>query len=152
MAFKFSKETAAGRIRRKDYPSEESYLGAIYETNRIKIAEAIPGLSKEQFVANVQANKEYAGVSVSKALDILGRSVSFTPEAERFGDNVMKAMKHYGVYQKFREFTKDEKGRYTRYDPTKMKYNRSDNSYVYDKKVKIYFDESPKSIVLQKIG
>lgn len=153
MAFKFNKQGASGRIRRKDFNSEEGYLGAIYDANRIKIAEALPGFSKEQFIANVQANKDFAGgVSVSKALDILGRSVSFTPEAERFGDNVIKAIKSYGRFQQFREMMKDERGRYTRYDPTKLKYNRKDNSYIYDGRIRILFDESPKDIVLQELA
>lgn len=152
MAFKFSKQSETGRIRRKDFSSEEAYLGEIFDANRVKISSALPGFSKEQFIKNVQANKEFAGgVSVSKALDILGRSVSFTPEAERFGDNVMKSIKSYGKYKEFREITKDEKGRYTKYDPTKLRYNRKDNSYSYDGRVQIFFDESPKDIVLREI-
>lgn len=148
MAFKFSRKLDGTSIRRKDYSSEEAYLGAIFEANKVKIAEALPGFSKQQFIRNVQANKEFSGGTVRQALDILGRSVSFTPEAERFGDNVLKSIKSYGKWQHFREMTKDEKGRYTKYDPTKMRYNHKDNSYIYDGKVQIFFDESPKDIAL----
>lgn len=151
MAFKFSRVLGLTKLRRKDFKSEEAYLGAIYDANRVKIAEALPGFSKQQFINNVQANKSYSGGTIRQALDILGRSVSFTPEAERFGDNVMKAIRSYGKWQQFREFTKNEKGQYTKYDPTKMKFNRKDGSYVYDGRVQIFFDESPKDIVLMPI-
>lgn len=148
MAFKFSKQLGGEKIRRSDFKTEEAYLGAIFDANKVRIAEALPGFSKDQFIRNVQANKEFAGTTVSKALDILGRSVSFTPEAERFGDNVMKAIKNYGKYQEFRDLTRNEKGQYTKYDPTKMHWNRKDNTYIYDGRIRITFDESPKSLSL----
>lgn len=153
MAFKFSRQIDGVTIRRKDFKSEREYIGAIYNANITKIAEALPGFTQEQFVNNVIATKKHVGGGVLKALDTMGKRVAFTPERERFGENVMKSIKRYGRYQEFRNLTRDQQtGRFLQYNPELMKYNRSDNSYVYAGVVQIFFDESPKDVVIRPLG
>lgn len=157
MAFRFNKELNGVAIRRKDYSSEEAYLGAIFDANKTRIltayqAQVTPGLGKQQFINNVIATKEITGGTISGALNTVGRSVAFTPEVERFKSNIVTAMKRFGKYQKFRELTKDERGRYTKFNPSLLRYNRQDNSYVYDGRVQIFTDKSPEDIVLQELA
>lgn len=156
MAFKFDKMLNGEKILRSNYRNEREYLGKIFDANKVKILQAFdmpyaPGKAREIFINNVLAHKTQENLSLGKALTRVARSATFTPQSEIFQENVVKALKNYGSYQRFREMTKDSKGHYTKFDPSKLAYNRKDNSYIYDHRVQIFFSNSPVGLHLQQL-
>ena len=93
---------------------------------------------------NIKAIKTANDTNTPGALKVLSRSRAFTPYKELAHQNLVESMKHFGQYQKFRELTKDAKGRYTKFDPNKVEYK--EGYYLYDNHVKIVFDNSPESL------
>ena len=148
------------------YKTIEGYLRRVYKENEEKIREAYrdtsvdPSKYKKAFVDTVkdefkQGNKmirldeEHVRwvphENVQSALRSVGRSEAYLPEVEKFRENALKGIKSEGIYKDFREVAlRDPKtGRYRAFDPSKMKYVGK-GSYVYDGRVRVNYQNSPK--------
>lgn len=138
--------------RRSDYKTEKGFLRNVYKRNKVVIDKVFGPNAKEIFVNNVIAQKQIYGVNVTRALNIVARSRSFTPYKEVAYENVTAALKKFDQAQTFRDLIRDEKtGRFKKFDSSKMKWNRELNRYEYDNKVYIRFDESPMRVVVERI-
>lgn len=138
--------------KRKDFKTEEAYLKDIFARNQAKITEVFGNNAETKFINQVQARKRMSNTNVSGALKQLARTNDFTPYTEIAGENVINALKKYGKYQTFRGLTRDEKGRYTKLDRTKLKWDKETGMYIYDNRIAIDIKNSPEEVVLTEIA
>lgn len=160
MAYKFIKK---GYKKRKDFKTQDQYLDYIFKKNKEKLTtifgndeNGVPiknsakreKISLERFKGTVESYKVSYDINVNKALSKLGNKVAFTPESERLRDNMVKGLKSVGAYNTFQQLNRDKKGRFTKFDSDKMKWDRNNQSYIYDNRVMISFRNSPQQTVL----
>lgn len=144
MAYKFNK----GVKKRKDFKTQEQYLDYIFEQNRGKLAEVFGANARERFKGAVESYKIAYDTNITGALKKLENTRAFTPEVERLHSNMWQSLKNYRAVSKFQQLTRDKGGRFTKFDTSKLVWDRENQVYVYDNKVSISFNNSPQQIVL----
>ena len=150
------------KVKSSKYKTIEGYLRRVYRDNKELIDASLPDSIKDKrksFVESVKDELKYGNKmkrvgdrvkysphkTVTSALRQVGRSEVYLPPAERFKQNAMKGLKSSGNYRVFRELTRDKKtGRYTAFDPSKMKY-QGKGTYSYGD-VTIKYENSPKKV------
>lgn len=137
--------------RRKDFKTEEAFLRDVFARNREVISSKLGTDAESKFIEQVQSLKELRGVNVKQAINIVSRYKAFTPYEEMAKSNVIEAMKNFDTYQEFRNLTRDEKGRFTRVDMSKLVWDRDSQSYIYNNRVIISFSNSPEGVTLSLI-
>ena len=133
------------------YKNTDAWIDAVYRNNKSVIDEklAFAGKPKATFKQMV---KEYIteGLSPTKAVSTIARSTLFTPEVERLKNNFYEGLKgDKAAYQTFRELTK-EKGKYSKFDPNKLKWDKDDKVYVYGNVI-VSFQNSPFGITVRRV-
>ena len=144
MAYKFNK----GKKKRKDFKTQDQYLDYIFEQNRGKLAEVFGANARERFKGAVESYKIAYDTNINGAIQKLANTTAFTPEVERLKSNMWKSLKSYKAVGKFQQLTRGEGGKFTKFDPDKLTWNRENKSYTYDNRVMISFDNSPQHITL----
>lgn len=137
--------------RRGDFSSETDYLKDVFRRNREAITKVYGEGAEDTFIGAVQSMKEVREVNIRQAVTLLSRAKAFTPYEETAKSNVIEAMKNFDVYQEFRNLTRDEKGRFTRVDMSKLEWDRDSQSYIYNNRVIISFLNSPERVTLSLI-
>lgn len=144
MAYKLNK----GVKKRKDFKTQDQYLDYIFEQNRSKLTEVFGIDARERFKGAVESYKTAYDTNITGALKKLENTKAFTPEVERLKSNMWASLKSYKAVGTFQQLTRGEGGRFTKFDPDKLKWDRENKSYVYDNRVMISFDNSPQQITL----
>ena len=144
MAYKFNK----GVKKRKDFKTQDQYLDYIFEQNRSKLTEVFGTNARERFKGSVESYKIAYDTNITGALKKLENTKAFTPEVERLKSNMWQSLKNYKAVSKFQQLTRDKKGKFTKFDTSKLVWNRENKSYIYDNRVMISFNNSPQQIVL----
>lgn len=144
MAYKFNK----GVKKRKDFKTQDQYLDYIFEQNRSKLTEVYGVDAKKIFKGQVESYKIAYDTNITGALKLLEKKEAFTPEVERLKSNMWQSLKSYKAVNMFQQLTRDKGGKFTKFDPNKLKWDRENKSYIYDNRVMISFDNSPQQIVL----
>lgn len=134
------------------YKNTNTWIEAVYRNNKEIIDEklASTGSPKATFKQMV---KEYIseGMTPTKAVKTIARSTLFTSEVERIRNNFYQGLTgDQGAYKAFRELTK-EKGRYTKFDQEKLKWNKLEHYYVYANTVIISFQNSPFGVNVRRV-
>lgn len=137
--------------RRGDFESETDFLKDVFRRNREAITEVYGEGAEDTFIGAVQSTKTVRDVNIRQAVKILSRAKAFTPYEETAKSNVIEAMKNFDTYQEFRNLTRDEKGRFTRVDMSKLVWDRDSQSYIYNNRVIISFSNSPEGVTLSLI-
>lgn len=149
--YNFKKDPVTGEtIRRKDYSSERGYLEAVYERHSRVINEAFGANAKEKFISRAVGFKTLRDRktgqplgTISKALTRLGNMGDFYNQEATAHHNVIRGLKTTGMYQEFRELTKDARGRYQKVTEDDFKWNRKAERWEYKGIVAISFTDSP---------
>lgn len=144
MAYKFNK----GAKKRKDFKTQDQYLDYIFEQNRGKITEVFGTNARERFKGAVESYKIAYSTNINGAIQKLANTTAFTPEVERLKSNMWQSLKNYKAVGTFQQLTRGQGGRFTKFNPDKLKWDRENRVYVYDNKVSISFDNSPQQIIL----
>lgn len=144
MAYKFNK----GAKKRKDFKTQDQYLDYIFEQNRGKLAEVFGANARERFKGAVESYKVVYDTNINGAIQKLANTTAFTPEVERLKSNMWESLKSYKAVGKFQQLTKGESGKFTKFDPDKLIWDRETKSYIYNGMVRISFDNSPQQITL----
>lgn len=144
MAYKFNK----GVKKRKDFKTQDQYLDYIFEQNRSKLTEVFGINARERFKGSVQSYKIAYDTNITGALKKLENTKAFTPEVERLQSNMWQSLKNYKAVSTFQQLTRDKGGKFTKFDTSKLVWDRENQLYVYDNKVSISFNNSPQQIVL----
>ena len=134
------------------YKSTDAWIEAVYRNNKQIIDLELAKAGKPKAVFK-QIIKEYIeeGLTPTKAMATLAKSTMFTPEAERLKNNMISGLKSdKGAFKAFRELTK-ERGRYAKFDPNKVKWDKSEGVYVYGSNVVISFQNSPFGVNIRRI-
>lgn len=147
MAYKFNK----GVKRRKDFKTQDQYLDYIFDQNRSKLTEVYGINAKETFKGQVESYKIAYDTNITGALKKLANKKAFTPEVERLKSNMWQSLKNYKAVNTFQQLTRDKKGKFTKFDTSKLVWDRENRVYVYDNRVSISFNNSPQQIVLTDI-
>ena len=148
MAYKFNR----GVKRRKDFKTQDQYLDYIFEQNRGKLAEVFGANARERFKGAVESYKVVYDTNINGAIQKLANTTAFTPEVERLESNMWESLKNYKAVKQFQYLTRSKEGRFTKYDTEKLKWDRENQSYTYDNKVMISFDNSPQQIKLTDLS
>ena len=118
---------------RNHYKTDSTYIQAVYRNNKMLIDEkneGIPIASSRVFKQDVLDYMEQHHTTVTKAVGKVLRSRKYLGLAELSKQNLVEGMKTSGVYKQFRELTKDENGRYAKFDYNKLQY-KGDGVYAY---------------------
>lgn len=136
------------------YKNTDKWIDAVYRNNKENIDAHIETTGRtSKKVVFKRLVKEYIdeGKTPKQAVRALERSTIFTEVSSRLENNAYSGLKgDKEAYKAFREYTK-ERGRFSKVDKTKMKWDKDNNSYIYDNKVRISYTNSPYSIVVEKI-
>lgn len=137
-------------LRRKDFKTQEDYLGAVYDKNPI-IGEK--KLSKKNFVELVKAYKENEEISVTKAIKKVANTRTFTPSWERAIDNFVEGLKknYPGAVKALSTSIRDEKGHFTGFKKSELKWDSDRRAYVYMGKIMIDITNSPQQISMVRL-
>lgn len=144
MVYKFNK----GAKKRKDFKTQDQYLDYIFEQNRGKITEVFGTNARERFKGAVESYKIAYSTNINGAMQKLANTTAFTPEVERLKSNMWKSLKSYKAIRTFQQLTRGEGGKFTKFNPDKLKWDRETKSYVYNNRVGVRFDNSPQQIIL----
>lgn len=144
MGYKFNK----GAKKRKDFKTQDQYLDYIFEQNRGKLAEVFGANARERFKGAVESYKVAYDTNINGAIQKLANTTAFTPEVERLKSNMWTSLKSYKAVGKFQQLTRGEGGKFTKFDPDKLSWDRETKSYIYNSMVRISFDNSPQQITL----
>ena len=142
---------------RRYYKNDDAYIDAIYRKNKEiidrKLSDVGTGRPKALFKTLV---KEYIeeGKTPRQSASIVGRSELFVPRAERLGSNAFSALRKdptsWKAFSSLRS-KRDERGRFTKIDTTKLTWDKKQKVYVYNNEVVISFKNSPKITIVKKI-
>jgi hypothetical protein len=139
---------------KSEYKNTSEWLDAVYEKNRALIDEKLGtqyASPKEQFKAQVKEYMIQDNMSPTKALKTLARSRVFTEDYEAFREYAWEGLKEKPMaYKRFRELTK-EKGRYSAFDPTKLRWDKRSKVYIYNDEIVISFQNSPEDVIVYRI-
>lgn len=133
------------------YKNTESWIDAVYRNNKAVIDSELSRSGNPKRVFK-QIINEYMqeGLSPTKAMQTLARSTIFTTDKERIQNNMWASLKSdKEAYKLFRELTK-ENGRYTKFDKSKLVWDRSQHVYIYSG-VMISFQNSPLGVRVGRI-
>lgn len=133
------------------YKSTESWIDAVYRNNKVIIDGELASSGNPRRVFK-QIINEYMdeGLSPTKAMQTLARSTIFTTDKERIQNNMWAGLKgDKEAYRLFRELTK-ERGRYTKFDESKLIWDRSQHAYIYSG-VMISFQNSPFGVNVRRV-
>lgn len=142
--------TLKAKKAKSKYKNTDAWIEAVYRNNKTTIDQELSFAGKPKQVFK-QMVKEYMseGLSAKKAVNTIARSTLFTPEVERLHNNMLSGLKSdKDAYKVFRDLTR-EKGRYSKFDESKLQWNKDEKAYIYDNKVLISFDNSPYGV---KVG
>lgn len=136
------------------YKNTNAWIDAVYRNNKEVIDKELSsfGLKSPKSIFKQMVN-EYieSGVSATKAVKTIARSTLFTPVEERIRSNFYSGLKgDRDSYKKFREFTK-EKGKYSKYDPNKLVWDKDNKVYIYNSSVIISFQNSPYGVSVRSV-
>lgn len=140
------------KYRRSHYKTDATYIRAVYLNNKEVIDAELNfmGNPYQVFKQQIIEYKEQ-GKTVTEGIQTLARSTIFTSEEERFHENFWSGLKAFKEeYKQFKELTK-EKGRYTKLDDSKLKWDKDARGYVYDNKILISYENSPFGIRFTKL-
>lgn len=135
------------------YKNTDAWIDAVYRNNKQVIDAELSFGKKSGRTIFKQMIKEHMdeGLSPTKAVKTVARSTLFTSTKERITNNFYEGLKNdKDAYKNFREATK-EKGRYTKFDPDKLVWDKKDKVYIYNNKVRISYDNSPVEITVATI-
>lgn len=137
-------------LRRKDFKTEEDYLSAVYDKNNVT---QIP---KKVFINRVKAYKELDESSrptIKRALDKLANTKAFTPYGERAVDNFLKGAKDVdpGFVKALSTAVRDEKGHFTGFKKSELKWDNERRAYIYMGKIMIDVSNSPQQITMIRL-
>lgn len=138
---------------RSFYKSTDAWLDAVWRNNEERIRAAYEGIAKPKasFKSSMKTYIEQ-GLSPHEAMSTLVKSTIFTPARERFIDNARKGLRgDKAAYKAFRDMTR-EKGRFTKFDPSLMRWDKKEKVYVYNNQVIISFKNSPERVEVRAIG
>lgn len=133
---------------RKAFKSEEAYLANIYDTNP-SISAA--GVTKNQFILQSKSYKAVYETSINSAVKKYSESTVFTPYTERATNNIISALKSFGQLKPLTTMIRDERGHFTQFDKTQLRWDRDLGGYVYMGKVFIDVTNSPENITLSRL-
>lgn len=142
--------TFKAKKAKSKYKNTEGWIDAVYRNNKVVIDKELSkfGSPKRIFKKMVEEHME-EGMSPTAAMKTIARSTLFTSEKERIRNNMMTALKEdKAAYKAFRELTK-EKGKYTKFDPSKLVWNKDEHVYQYNDVV-ISFQNSPYEVKVWK--
>lgn len=145
-------EMLKAKHKKSFYKSTDAWLEALWRNNEERIRTAFDGVAKPKaaFKSSIKVYMKQ-GLSPAKAIKTLVRSTLFTPARERFADNAKKGLLgDEAAYKAFQNFLR-EKGKFGKYDPSKMVWNKEEKVYVYDGRIIISFKESPKRVIVRKV-
>lgn len=137
------------------YKNTDAWLNAVYRNNKTVIDKELGSLSAKKTPKAIfkQMVNEYieTGVSPTNAVKTIARSTLFTSVNERLKNNFYEGLKsERAAYKQFRELTK-ERGKYSKYDPKKLVWDKTDKVYIYDGSVIISFENSPFGIKVRSV-
>lgn len=138
---------------RSFYKSTDAWLDAVWRNNEERIRAAYEGIKKPK-ASFKSSMKQYMkqGLSPAEAMSTLVKSTIFTPARERFIDNASKGLRgDKAAYKAFRDLTR-EKGRFTKFDPSLMRWDKKEKIYIYNNQVIISFKNSPERVEVRPIG
>lgn len=128
--------------------TEDQFLKSVFYRNRKElIAKFGHKGALARFKKNIEAQKVIYKTDVKGALEKLANSESFTPTRERLVDNLRKALREYDKVKEFQNLTRD-KGKFTKFDESKLRWSDEDHMYIYDNRVFVKFDNSPQDLIL----
>ena len=133
------------------YKNTESWIEAVYRNNKAVIDGELSRSGNPKTVFK-QIIHEYMeeGLSPTKAMQTLARSTIFTSDKERIQNNMWTGLKgDKEAYKLFRELTK-EHGKYTKFDESKLVWDRSQHAYLYSG-VMISFQNSPFGVSVRRV-
>lgn len=144
--------TFKAKKKKSAYKSTDHWIDAVYRNNKALIDKelAFAGNPKKVFKQMVKENIA-EGMSPTKAVSTIARSTLFTSEAERLRNNMLSGLRaDRGAFRSFRELTK-EKGKYAKFDPSKLHWDSTDKVYVYGGNIVISFQNSPYGVIVRHI-
>ena len=100
----------------------------------------------------IESYKKVYDTNIIGANKKLEKTKAFAPEVERLESNMWESLKNYKAVKQFQYLTRSKEGRFTKYDTEKLKWDRENQSYTYDNKVMISFDNSPQQIKLTDLS
>ena len=112
------------------------------------MAEVFGANARERFKGAVESYKVVYDTNINGAIQKLANTTAFTPEVERLKSNMWESLKSYKAVGKFQQLTRGESGKFTKFDPDKLTWDRETKSYIYNSMVRISFDNSPQQITL----
>lgn len=132
-------------LRRKDFKTDEDYLSAVYDKNNVT------QVSKKVFINRIKAFKELdesARPTLKRAMDKLANTRVFTPYGERAVDNFVKGLKdnYPGAVKALSTAVRDEKGHFTGFKKSELKWDNERRAYIYMGKIMIDIRNSPQQI------
>lgn len=129
--------------------TEREYLKSVFYRNKKEIVKVF-GKDKplEKFINNIEAQKVVGNLTTRQALDKLAKSEAFTPAGDRLKENIQSALKKYGKLKEFKSLIRDEKGRFTKFDESKLKWDKESHMYIYDNKITIDITNSPEDVII----
>lgn len=133
------------------YKDVNSWLNSVYKNNKELIDKKLSdqtGSPKTIFKQLVKEQITSDKKTPTQALKTIARSRIFTEEKEMFREHFWSGLKeHETSYKRFRELTK-ENGRYTKFNPEKLVWNKKDKVYTYDDRLIISFQNSPEGVLV----
>ena len=134
------------------YKTTDAWIDAVYRNNKEIIDKELSFAGKPRATFK-QMVEEYMdeGLRPTEAVSTIARSTLFTSELERLQNNFYQGLKgDKEAYKLFREFTK-ERGKYAKFDPNRLKWNKEDKFYVYGDNVIISFQNSPFGVNVRRV-
>ena len=153
MAFKFK----MGRL--KDFANEEEFLKDVYNKNVDAIKRAQGGYggeSFESFKLRAVGYKIHYDTNIVGGLKELAKAEAFTPQEERFRDNLREGFKKFGTMNEIKNYIRDPKtGRFAKFDYDRLKWDSESKGYFYNAPSGIVlfidFKNSPEEIRVTRI-
>lgn len=129
-------KTLAAKKKKGAYKNTDAWLEAIYRNNKATIESALQGtkIGAKKTFKNIFKELVKEGVTPVKAINTIARSTLFTSREERLKQNFYTGLKadEHGAYKRFRELTKNVQGKYTKFDPNKLRYDSHSKGYIYE--------------------
>lgn len=155
------KPIAKGKTMRK-------WLNAAYKENKeiidkvyARTAKVILGkeTTKQAFVRDLKQTAEMYNygsnfAALRKSFDKLSREGDFMSTQERAYRNLAGLPSNLGnnALKNFQNLIRDESGRFTKFDPDKMLWDKKNGVWIYDNKIIIDYRNSPQEVVIRSIA
>lgn len=137
-------KTFKAKKNKSAYKNTDAWINAVYRNNKTIIDKELGFAGSPKKIFKQMINEYIAeGLSPTKAMNTIARSTIFTPEVERLKNNFYEGLKgDKAAYKEFRELTK-VRGKYSKFDDTKLKWDKDEKHYIYNSAVIISFQNSP---------